>query len=563
MKLADLQLFDLLDLRPNEGTILLKNQRMIVQSADAMGLLRKELLTTFGIETARRLLLRFGYAHGYEDSLNLREGFNVKTVNDSVVLACQTHSVLGIVRVEPLEITPLPNGGLKTRMIWRKSFEAEQHMKHFGLSETPVCWSLVGYASGSRSAAHGRDYYYREVKCVAKGDPYCEVEGRDAASWGADLPSFEADFSGSDLVSSSASDLRAELNRLREVTRFQNQQLLRYEQKLSGRDADGDDLRARIANAEGAGRFIVRSSAMSEAIEQATRIAPIQTPVLVQGESGTGKEFVVNLIHQQSGRSAEPFVSVNCAALTETLLESELFGHVRGAFTGAVRDKIGLFELANRGTLFLDEIGEMDLVMQAKLLRVLENGEIRRVGGERCIRVHPRIVAATNRDLRAHIEAGKFRGDLYFRLGAFIIKLPPLRDRIEEIPPMVHEFMRAAAGNLDKKVNSVCPEAMRLLTHYSWPGNVRELKHAIERAVIVAKNSVIQVNDLPQEITAQEAREATDPLDLKGNELHLLVEALRKHHGNRAAAARALHISPVTLWRKIRRHGIQVPVEAK
>ena len=222
------------------------------------------------------------------------------------------------------------------------------------------------------------------------------------------------------------------------------------------------------------------------------RVAPLDTTVLVYGESGTGKEFIVRLIHEQSPRASAPFVSINCAALTETLLESELFGHVRGAFTGAVRDKAGLFEVAGSGTIFLDEIGEVAPTVQAKLLRALQEREIRRVGAERSIKVNARVVAATNRDLRAAVDAGTFREDLYFRLGAFIITVPPLRDRREDIPPLVHNFLVRAAGRMKKDVRSVSADAMSGLMNYRWPGNVRELEHAVERAVILANGATIR-----------------------------------------------------------------------
>ena len=240
---------------------------------------------------------------------------------------------------------------------------------------------------------------------------------------------------------------------------------------------------------------------MQDVLELAARVAPLDTTVLVYGESGTGKEFIVRLIHDQSPRAAAPFVSINCAALTETLLESELFGHVRGAFTGAVRDKAGLFEVAGSGTIFLDEIGEIAPTVQAKLLRALQEREIRRVGAERSIKVNARVVAATNRDLRAAVDAGTFREDLYFRLGAFIITVPPLRDRREDIPPLVHNFLVRAASRMKKEVSAVSADAMTALMNYRWPGNVRELEHAVERAVILANSPSIRVRDLPPEIT--------------------------------------------------------------
>ena len=297
---------------------------------------------------------------------------------------------------------------------------------------------------------------------------------------------------------------------------------------------------------------------MQEVLELAGQVAPLDTTVLVFGESGTGKEFVVRMIHEQSRRAGGPFVSVNCAALTETLLESELFGHVRGAFTGAMRDKPGLFEVASHGTLFLDELGEVAPGVQAKLLRALQEREIRRVGGERTIKVNTRVVAATNRDLRAAVQAGTFREDLYFRLGAFVIAIPPLRERREDIPPLAHEFVQRSAKRMDKDVRSISADAMTLLMRYEWPGNVRELEHAIERAVILARSATVTVRDLPAELAQPRAGlRASGTLDLTINEERLIRQALERFGGNRKRAAEALNISPVTLWRKMKEYAIQ------
>jgi transcriptional regulator with PAS, ATPase and Fis domain len=288
---------------------------------------------------------------------------------------------------------------------------------------------------------------------------------------------------------------------------------------------------------------------MQEVLELAAQVAPLDTTVLVYGESGTGKEFVVRMIHDQSHRASGPFISVNCAALTETLLESELFGHVRGAFTGAVRDKAGLFEVASNGTLFLDEVGEVAPTIQAKLLRALQEREIRRVGAERTIKVNTRVVAATNRDLQAAIAAGTFREDLYFRLGAFVLSVPSLRNRREDVAPMVHEFVRRAATRMGKDVRTVSADAMALLIRYSWPGNVRELEHAIERAVILARGPNITVRELPAEIAQGRSRaRAADTIRA----------GLERFKGNRRRAADALNISPVTLWRKMKEYGLLV-----
>jgi len=232
---------------------------------------------------------------------------------------------------------------------------------------------------------------------------------------------------------------------------------------------------------------------------------------------------------------------------------------VRGAFTGAVRDKAGLFEVAGNGTLFLDEIGEVAPTVQAKLLRALQEREIRRVGAERTIKVNARVVAATNRDLRAAVAAGTFREDLYFRLGAFVITVPPLRDRREDIPPLVHDFVRRAAVRVKKDVQAVSAEAMTALMKYSWPGNVRELEHAIERAVIVARGDTIRPRELPPEISQKSGtRVPDDSLDLHAQERVMIERALGRFRGNRREAAEALKISTVTLWRKMKQYGLVV-----
>jgi transcriptional regulator with PAS, ATPase and Fis domain len=326
---------------------------------------------------------------------------------------------------------------------------------------------------------------------------------------------------------------------------------------VAKRERELNLLRERVARHAASKQFVAGSAVMQDVLELAARVAPLDTTVLVYGESGTGKEFIVRMIHDQCPRASGPFVSINCAALTETLLESELFGHVRGAFTGAVRDKAGLFEVASNGTLFLDEIGEVAPTVQAKLLRALQEREIRRVGAERTIKVNARVVAATNRDLRAGVAAGTFREDLYFRLGAFVITVPPLRDRREDIPPLVHDFVRRAAARVKKDVQNVSAEAMSALMNYGWPGNVRELEHAIERAVIVARGVSIRLRELPPEVS-QKGRQRTPDgsLDLQALERATIERALERFRGSRRDAAEALNISTVTLWRKMKQYGL-------
>jgi DNA-binding NtrC family response regulator len=548
--LPQLHLAELLDFRPDQGIIRLQEQRVVILSAAAMGLLRKELVDTLGSDTARRLLLRFGFADGYHDAVSLRDRSAWADPVDGLRAGAMLHTLEGIVRAEIRDVArDTETGRFEASMVWHDSYEAEQHVHHYGPSASPVCWSLVGYWSGYASACLNQEVYFRETTCLGQGARSCTVVGRDADSWDADVEDLRLDYRGADLGQEVERVRGAVADRLRELTR--------REQLLDRRERELNLLRDRVNRHAASKDFVAGSAAMQDVLELAARVAPLDTTVLVQGESGTGKEFIVRMIHEQSPRAGEPFVSINCAALTETLLESELFGHEKGAFTGAVRDKAGLFEVAGRGTLFLDEIGEVAPTVQAKLLRALQEREIRRVGAEGTLTVHARVVAATNRDLRAAVDAGTFREDLFFRLGAFIITVPPLRDRREDIPPLVHAFLLRAAARMQKDVRTMSAEAMTTLMRYRWPGNVRELEHAIERAVILTRGPHLGVRDLPPEITRQARhRPADETLDLETQERVMIVKALERFGGNRRQTAAALNIGTATLWRKMKRYGL-------
>jgi transcriptional regulator with PAS, ATPase and Fis domain len=493
-------------------------------------------------------MLRFGYADGYHDAVSLRDRSQWASPLEGVRAGVVLHRLEGIVRGEIIKLEhDTTSGRFEEEVVWHDSYVAEHHVHHYGKSNVPTCWSLVGYASGYVSACLGREIYFRETECLGQGADKCSAIGKDAESWGNALETLRLDFQGA--------DLRQEVEHLRETAHRRLQELDRRERHVAKRERELNLLRARVASHAAAKHFIAGSAAMQDVLELAARVAPLDTTALVYGESGTGKEFIVRLIHDQSPRAGGPFVSINCAALTETLLESELFGHVRGAFTGAVRDKAGLFEVAGNGTLFLDEIGEVAPTVQAKLLRALQEREIRRVGAERNVKVNARVVAATNRDLRAAVAAGTFREDLYFRLGAFVITVPPLRERREDIPALVHDFVRRSATRVKKDVQSVSADAMTVLMNYSWPGNVRELEHAIERAVIVARGTSVKVRELPPEVSQKPRRGATDDsLDLQAQERAMIERALERFRGNRRQAADALKISTVTLWRKMKQY---------
>jgi DNA-binding NtrC family response regulator len=302
------------------------------------------------------------------------------------------------------------------------------------------------------------------------------------------------------------------------------------------------------------------SAALLRAVDLAKKVAPTDTTVLLTGETGTGKEVFAEAIHQASPRSAKTFVAVNCSALGREILESVLFGHKAGAFTGAVRDKKGLFEEAHQGTLFLDEIGEMPLDLQAKLLRVLESGAFMRVGDTNTIRTDVRIIAATNRDLLWESQNGHFRSDLYYRLSVFCIQLPALRDRKEDIPVLAAWFVRFFADKMNRSAPEIGPGFLEKLLHYDWKGNVRELKNVIERAVILASGELTP-DLLPAEILFAADHESVSggaSFDLSMAEKSLIRKALQHTNGNKTEAARLLGLGLTTLYRKIEEYGLGV-----
>ncbi|MEJ2216094.1 MAG: sigma-54 dependent transcriptional regulator [Gemmatimonadota bacterium] len=311
--------------------------------------------------------------------------------------------------------------------------------------------------------------------------------------------------------------------------------------------------------------IIAKAPSMKKAIEIATKVARHPSPVLITGESGTGKELIARLIHEQSDRATRPFVAVNCGAIPETLLESELFGYVKGAFTGAEKDKQGLFQAADGGTLFLDEIGDMPTPLQVKLLRVLQEGEVRRVGDNKSYDVDVRILAATNKDLNEEVKKGNFRQDLYFRIAVVPIHLPPLRQRREEIPLLAKHFMDVCNKNLNLDLEGIDQDAMRLLLDYAWSGNVRELENVIERAMVLTDGPRITEEDLPHHVRSpvrplDDAELGEDELSVKKHgavlERRLIQRALERTGGNKTRAAELLELSSRALLYKMRDYGL-------
>ena len=536
VRAEDLDLRELLEFEPGGGVLLFGGRRAVLLDTVALGLLRKELVETLGSSAARGILTRFGYAHGWRTAASLREDFPWESEREWRVAGGRLHRLMGLVLFEPIEGTgedaPFAEG------LWCESYEAEQHLLHLGRAREPVCWSLAGFASGYLSRCTGREIYCVEERCAAAGDATCRMVGRSREDWGEAIEPHLA-FYEADCLEGALAALTGEL--------------AETERRLRDRRVELDRLGLETDPGIPAG-IVARSAAMRRVVEVATRAAAVESTVLVTGESGVGKERIARLIHEESARAAGPFVAVNAGALPEALLESELFGHVRGAFTGADRDRPGLFEAARGGTLFLDEIGEMPRSAQVRLLRVLEERAVRPVGGTVDRPVDVRVVAATNRDLEEAVRQGDVREDLLFRLRVVEIEIPPLRERPDDVGPLARTIL-AATATPEGRVTGFTPAALDRLRRHPWPGNVRELANAIEHGRVFATGTRIDVAHLPRQVrTSVElpaSREGVRPLEEVEREY--VLRALEAHGGHRGRTAARLGIGTATLYRKLRR----------
>lgn len=327
-------------------------------------------------------------------------------------------------------------------------------------------------------------------------------------------------------------------------------------------EKENRSLRMRLSGLSGREKIIGNSPALLQVVERASQVAPTDVTVLIEGESGTGKELIAGFLHENSARAALPFIKVNCGALTKSILESELFGVTRGAFTGADRDRAGLFEAASGGTIFLDEIGEMDLESQVRLLRVIEDRTVTRLGSTRPIEVDVRIVAATNRDLLKEVDSGRFREDLYYRLAVIKIKLPPLRERADDIPLLFNHFVIQFNERYGKSVTTLSPDLLGFFKNYDWPGNIRQFRNVIEAMVILARDDVLTKADLPEEILRAPSghRNLVDTIipgiSMDDYEKAIIEKNLSFASGKRDRTASLLGISERTLYRKLQRFGL-------
>ena len=553
------ELFENLKFTPEDGRIWFGDQRMMLVHAAAYGALRQELITTLGLEKARELLMRMGHVAGSRDAAIVRNRWSHGATGDVASIffnaGSRIHGLEGLVKVLPNEFTlNAERDSYRGTFTWQGSVEAAEHVAAFGLSPVPVCWMLVGYANGYASSINGTEMLYKEIECTGMGAPCCRCIGRPAKDWAEEEPQVRF-YSVAELV------------------------------PQSGREAGGG---AHTASGTAAQIVVGVSPAFRAARDKLEKVAEIDATVLIEGESGVGKEMFTATLHAISPRASGPFIAINCAAIPDTLIESELFGVERGAFTGATISRPGRFERASGGTLFLDEISSMSLIAQGKLLRAVQEGVIERVGGVQPIKVDVRLVAATNVDLRKEVDAGRFRQDLYFRLNVFPITLPPLRERRDDIPLLMQHFLERYSAKYRRKVDVFTTQAVDALLRYDYPGNVRELQNIIERAVISAgKDGVVDVQHLfpPGKVPADIRylidsngvfRESDNPVAAAGDgsrsdglvtqaldaglsirqwDERLCREALARARGNVTQAARMLGLTRAQLNYRLRRRG--------
>ncbi len=430
----------------------------------------------------------------------------------------------------------------------RLAFANRRYEQVFGLRE-----SEMKELSPEALDAHFRERFRRPYLSGTAGTGLIEGGGELLEQDGADTASDKRLFyRGTAPVHDSTGEVMGKLYVYRDVSR---------ELELERTKAELSFLRGGLETGGSFEGIIGASPSMQRIYTLMRQAAENEITVLLQGESGTGKELVAQSLHSNSARKAAPFVAINCAAIPETLIESELFGHERGAFTGATSQRIGAFERADGGTIFLDEIGDMRPDLQAKLLRVLQEREVQRVGGSAAIPIDVRVIAATNKNLDVAVRDGKFREDLLYRVAGFPIEIPPLRERRTDIALLADHFLNKHAGRTDSSVKGISTAAARLLIQYDWPGNVRELDHAIERAVLLEKTDVLQAESLPERLLLPDARarDSSMPassLPLAEVERQALIEALRASGNNITQAARALGINRGTLHRKLKKYGL-------
>ena len=519
---------------PDDGRIWLGDARMVLIHSEALAALREELIDVVGLNRTRGLLTRMGYTQGSVDARLARRVRRDKNHFDAFKAGPQLHSLEGVVTVEEVRTEiDVAGGKYYGEYLWHDSTEAIDHVSRYGVGNQPVCWTQIGYSSGYSTAFFGQPILFREIECQAMGHDRCKIIGKPVNQW-PDLDDVELGyFSPEPFVHHPAGGQLPDSNSESITTQ-------------------PDDPFALVGVSPG----------FKQACHLLERVAATDTPVLFIGESGVGKEVFARNLHRISKRHAAPFVAVNCAAIPEDLVEAELFGVVKGAFTGATSDRAGRFERADGGILFLDEVSSLSYSAQGKLLRALQELEIERVGGSAPQKVDVRVIAACNNNLAQQVRAGRFRHDLYYRLNVFPVSIPPLRERQEDIPLLMNLIRKKVSVRYDKPLGGFTEAAIEALQDYAWPGNVRELENMVERGVVLAdEGQPIDVEHLffhPEplagEIETPNEQPRNQPLSLSDLleqlkksgltfeqlEIKILNRAVDNAGGNLAKAARAL-----------------------
>lgn len=452
-----------------EAKISLHGMPMLLLHSDSFGSLRQELIESLGISKARKMLFRMGHQAGTQDSKVVMKLRAHLTDKDYFMGGPQLHNFTGMTFCKPIFMDiDVAKGIFDMEIIWERSTEAELHIKKYG-NHNPfnVCWMQLGYASGYASMVMGRPVLYKEIACKGRGDQQCIIAGKFADAWNKDDLHELYDLHGYNHATIPSSSINKHGNK---------------------------DLPASMPT-----NIVGASNAFKVLCHQLKKVSGTDATVLLQGESGVGKELFARQLHDISPRKNHPFISINCAAIPEDILEAELFGVEKGAFTGAHRTRIGKFERANKGTIFLDEIGLLSYSAQGKLLRILQEFEFERLGGENTVKIDIRVIAATNEDLyQLSNKYSRFRKDLFYRLNACPIYIPPLRERASDIPLLMDFFLKKYAKKYNKSITGFTKKTVKELIMHPWEGNIRELENYIERCVILSDdNKAISIDDFP------------------------------------------------------------------
>lgn len=479
-ELPDLPAIDdiqkLLRFEPDEGRIWLGEERMVLLRSSELRGLRRELIDSLGMDRAKGLLIRMGYIAGQQDADTAKKIRPNAPLFDVFAVGPQAHMLTGQVKVSPVKLELSEERGTFHGIFeWQNSFEAEIFLAEYGVSYEPVCWTQIGYASGFTSRFVGHQILFRELGCAGCGEKVCRIEGRLVEDW----------------------DDSEDLLRYYRPVRIADQ-LFTLQSQVTA-------LRENLTEEQSFGDLVGCSSPFLKVRELLSKAAESKVTVLLLGETGVGKDMFAKALHDASPRSEKPFVAVNCAAIPKDLIEAELFGVEKGAYTGADQSRPGRFERAHGGTLFLDEVGELSPQAQAALLRVLQESEMERVGDTRTRKVDVRLVAATNENLDEAVQEGRFRADLLYRLNVYTVTVPPLRERNDDVPELVKHFVEKYSTLHGKQVQGITDRAMVLLREYQWPGNIRELGNMIERGIIlVDSGGLIEVSHLFPNMNAQD-----------------------------------------------------------